>query len=415
MVEPMGFAHYRDNYSDTELWNMIHAGDPWSVEQSAGVWHAARQGLESSREALKSDLRALAEYWRGPASEEFQRRMMLVHDYAAGAEGDMRNVAETYVPRMAALLQEAQDRVRGRNALGENLSPNLDIANADDWMHEVKGLAHDAIAALDPQTRTGLVAEHAAWRRSRHDELAAAAADLGVGYADIANERFADPPAPPPEDMPGNATYEPPVRGVFTDPEADGTANTVAPEEDASPVEDEERRGGEDEPAPPWKPSSYTDIDRPAGGLAGGAVAGAGTAFPSGAGAPAGSTGGSGLFGPAQAAWPGPAPGRGGASPMPGHGSRGTGPFRGEGPGPRGRDVGRAAAKGGEVPPRRRDADGTEEEAADARSSKYVEAEDFFTAPFDPSSGPAHEGPKHQRAWDKERAAWEERRREEGD
>jgi uncharacterized protein YukE len=423
MVEPMGFAHYRDNYDDAELWAMIHAGDPWSVEESAGVWRTARQGLESSREALKSELEALAEYWQGPASEEFQRRMMLVHDYAAGAEERMRVAEEVDLPDMAGALQEAQDRAQGRNALGENLSPNFDLPVADDWMHEVKRLPEGVIALLDPQARAWLVAEHAAWRQARHDELARTVADLGSTYAFIANERFADPPAPPPEDMPGNATYEPPVRGVFADSEADGTANTVVPGGDAPPVEDGERRGEEDEPASPWTPRSYTDIDGPAGGLASGTATVAGTVFPGGAGAPAGSAGGAGPFGPVRTVGPGAVPGRGAAASvpgrgaaasLPGHGSRGTGPVRGEGVGPRGRDLGRAGARGGGTPPGKRGADEAEEEV-EGRSSKYVEAEDFFTAPFDPAAGPAKEGPKHQRAWDKEYAAWEERRREDDD
>jgi uncharacterized protein YukE len=500
MAEPLGFAHYRDSYTDEQLWDMlVSQGNPTSINLSTSIWSTARGSTAGAREALNSHLAELAEYWKGPASDEFQSRMLLVIQYGEASEQRMSLAETVYLPTMAGQLAAAQSRAKGENALGENLDPATDITDPEVWMEEVKGLSHDEIAALDPQTRTTYNNQHAAWRQSRHDELAQTVADLGKQYAHHTNTVFAEPPEPAPDGMPGNDTYQQPTTGVFAPTTvtsdnnwtpSSGSSGSLQPE---SPVMDDD-----DDVAGPWDLPSYNDIDEPNGGLASGGgtpappVGGAGPV--GGAPATGGGTlpaGGSGLFpgrttpGPSGAPGRGPAttgpargtqptsPGRGGQPGTPGRGTAGRGgqpttPGRGTAgrtgqPGTPGRN-GSATGRGGQpgtpgrnsatgrtsqagTPGRntagpgsngnrrgagtragaganagkngnpgansKRRTDEVEEEEALARETKYVTAEDIFSAPFDPAVGPAREGAKDQRAWNKEYDAWKRRQEEE--
>lgn len=430
MAEPLGFEHYRDNYTTEELWDMlITQGDPMSVQLSSTVWATARGKLAGAREALNANMSDLATYWQGSASEEFQNRMSLVVKYSAATEFLMEQAETTYLPDLAAKLAAAQARARGENTLGEDLDPANDIVDLEEWMEQVKGLSRAEIASLTSSGWTANANEHAAWREARHDELAQTVADLGAEYAYYADTVFAEPPPPEPDGMPGASTFQRPTGGVFADNPTDTQApdNTTRPEpgvntEAIAPVPDDDE--DEDDEASPWTYSSYDDFDEPSGGLASGGTT---TALP---------TGGSPLGGTTTISGGGTAPGSGfpgtgpaGAGIAPGRGANAANPMRGTAPsnarsgaaprsnmnpniparpGAAGRGSVNAPANG------RRSTEENEEEETTARASKYVEAEDIFSAPFDPAAGPAHEGPKYQRAWDKEHAAWEERRREEG-
>jgi uncharacterized protein YukE len=515
MAEPLGFAHYRDSYTDEQLWDMlVTQGNPTSINLSTSIWSTARGSTASAREALNTHLAELAEYWKGPASDEFQSRMALVIQYAVAAEQRMSLAENTYLPDLAGKLAAAQSQAKGDNALGENLDPATDITDPEVWMEEVKGLSREQIAALDPQTRTTYNNQHAAWRQSRHDELARTVADLGTQYADYTNGVFAEPPEPAPEGMPGNDTYQQPTTGVFAPTTADTSASTgsdtsasggnpgsLQPE---PPLVDDE-----DDVAGPWDLPSYDDIDEPDGGLASGGTA---PTAPVGGAGPVGGTPatgggtlptGGGLFPgrttPGTSGLPGrgtgSVPGRGPATTGPARGAQPTTPGRGGQPGTSGRGTsgrgsqpgtpgrgGSTAGRGGHpgTPGRssttagrggqpgslgrngtaghpgqpgapgsrntagpnsngkrrgagtragagagaskhgspgansKRRNDEAEEEETLTRETKYVTAEDVFSAPFDPSVGPAHEGAKHQRAWNKEYDAWKRRQEEDG-
>jgi hypothetical protein len=510
MAEPLGFAHYRDSYTDQQLWDMlVTEGNPTSVNLSTAIWSTARGSTASAREALNTHLAELAEYWKGPASDEFQSRMALVIRYSEAAETRMRQAEENYLPTLAGHLSAAQSRAKGDNALGENLDPGTDITDAEVWMEEVKGLSREEIAALDPQTRTTYNNQHAAWRQSRHDELARTVADLGEQYADYENTVFAEPPEPAPEGMPGNDTYQQPTTGVFAPTTVDTSAGNSAPGGGTGIVQPEPPLvDDEDEVAGPWDLPSYDDIDEPNGGLASGgtaptapvggagpvggtAVTGGGTlptggglfpgrTTPGTSGVPGRSTGtapgrGPATTSPARGAQPA-SPGRGGQSGTSGRSTSGRGSQpgtpgrngsttgRGGQPGTPGRS-GTTAGRGGQqgspgrnstagrtgqsgTPGGRNTAgpssngnrrgagtragtgagtaknsgpganskrrnDEAEKEETLTRETKYVTAEDVFSAPFDPSVGPAHEGAKHQRAWNKEYDAWKRRQEEE--
>jgi hypothetical protein len=63
MAEPLGFEHYRDNYTTDELWDMlITQGDPMSVQLSSTLWATARGKLAGAREALNANVSDLAAY-----------------------------------------------------------------------------------------------------------------------------------------------------------------------------------------------------------------------------------------------------------------------------------------------------------------------------------------------------------------
>ena len=445
MAEPLGFAHYRDNYTDAELWDMlINAGNPLSVQLSTTVWATARGKLANARESLNTDMTELAEHWQGEASTEFQNRMLLVYQYSLAAEERMSLAETKYLPEIAEHLATAQSRAKGENPLGENLDPAADISDPDEWMHEVKGLPYDEIAALDPQTRTTYQNEHADWRQARHDELAHTVADLGKQYSDMTDEYFAEPAAPPDPEMPGTSSYQQPSTGVFAD-------NGTSPGSSTGAVSSTSTTGGssastitedawgpigdEDDIASPWTLPSYDDIDEHSGGLAGGGLGGtmptggavSGTTIPTGSGVPSSSSG----FGSGMA-------GAGGTGSVPGRGPNTTGPVRGGQmtPGRGGAPNGTArntmqpnhppgrnnattrgglnrpgAGRGNNVPPAntKRSGDEADEEATTSRETKYVQTEDVFSAPFDPTVGPAHEGPKHQREWDKQYDEWRQR------
>lgn len=424
MAEPLGFEHYRDSYTTEDLWDMlITQGDPTSVELSSTVWATARGKLASAREALNTNVSDLTDRWQGPASEEFQNRMVLVIQYSETTEFFMEQAETDHLPGIAGYLAAAQARARGENHLGEDLDPANDIPDLEEWMEQVKGLSRAEIASLTSSGWTANTNEHNAWREARHDELAQTIADLGARYAYYANTIFAEPPPPQPDGMPGNPTFERPTGGVFADHPTDTTTNTPAntfqqtdtstnTETTSLALDDDE----DDDEASPWTYSSYDDLDEPSGGLASGGTA---TTLPS-SGSYIGGTSASGSSIPGT--------GLGGAGVAPGRDMNPATPMHSATPpGGRSGTVGRsgmnpnlhtrpgATIRGsGNMPTGgRRNTDEAEEEETEARTSKYVEAEDFFSAPFDPAAGPAHEGPKHQRAWDKEHAAWEEHRRDE--
>lgn len=109
MAEPLGFAHYRDSYTDAELWDMlVSQGNPTSVNLSTSIWSTARGSTAGAREALNTHLAELAEYWKGPASQEFQSRMLLVDQYSMAAENRMALAETEYLPALAGHLSAAQ-------------------------------------------------------------------------------------------------------------------------------------------------------------------------------------------------------------------------------------------------------------------------------------------------------------------
>ncbi|WP_051393515.1 WXG100 family type VII secretion target [Glycomyces arizonensis] len=320
MANGKGFDYYRNNYTHTQLWEMlITQGDPWSVEQAGSVWSTAKGGLESARDQLDASMLETVDYWQGPASEEFQRRMRLVYEYSKTTEEEMMDAAENTVPQMAQDLRDAQGK-----AQDQDLSPASEL-EYEDWLEEIKNVKPTDPDYLEKQEQYRN--EYEQYKSDRHDSMAHIVADLGDLYATHTN-RIDKPPAAPPSDMPGNSTYQPPTGGVFgNDGLNQAGANPMAPGSDPNSTTTDLNGDGipddsqdDLDPVDPWEPGSYGDLDSDvSGGLAHGTIptiAGGGGYTPStvGGGGMGGSlTGGTGagLFGPAKGSGAGSAPGRG--------------------------------------------------------------------------------------------------------
>ena len=311
-----GFDYYRNTYTHEQLWEMlVTQADPWSVEQAGSVWTTAKGSLEAARDQLDTSMLETVDYWQGPASEEFQRRMRIVYEYSQTAEEDMMQAAETTIPGIAQDLTTAQN-----NAQEQNLSPHSEL-EYEDWLEDVKNVKPEDPDYLTKQEQ--YKTEYEQYRTDRHDALAKIVADLGDKYATVNAEKFTEPPPPPPSDMPGNATYQPPTGGVFgqdgladptgTPPPGGGTTDLNS---DGVPDSEQDNL----DPVDDWAPGSYDDVDSDinGGGLAGGNISTVGGGGYTGGAAPTGGTSGgsftssgSGLFGPARGSGAGSAPGRG--------------------------------------------------------------------------------------------------------
>ncbi|WP_026932165.1 WXG100 family type VII secretion target [Glycomyces tenuis] len=346
-----GFDYYRNTYTHEELWEMlITQGDPWSVEQGGSMWTTAKGGLETARDQLDSSMLATVDYWQGPASEEFQRRMRLVYEYSQTAEEDMMQMAESWIPDVSQALSDAQT-----SAQNQDLSPASEL-EYEDWLEDVKNVKPEDPDYLTKQEQYRN--EYEQYRSDRHDAMARIVADLGDRYkSESIYGPVEGPPPPPPSDMPGNTTYQPPTGGVFgqdglSNPDgldgAPGSDGGLA-DRNGDGIPDSEQ--GDLDPVEDWAPGSYENVDSDinGGGLAGGGLSPIGGGGYTGGTVPTGGTGGTsftgagtGLFGPARGSGTGPAPGRGttgttsparsGANTSGGRGS-GSGSGRGMGPG----------------------------------------------------------------------------------
>src|SRR5690606_15129881 len=203
-----GFDYYRNKYTHEQLWEMlVNQGDAWSVEQAGSVWTTATGGLESARDQLDASMLETVDYWQGPASEEFQRRMRIVYEYSQTAEEDMMQAAEQTIPGIAQFLTDAQGK-----AQEQDLSPASEL-EYEDWLEEVKNVKPADPDYLEKQEQYRN--EYEQYKTDRHDAIAKIVADLGDKYAKVKNDSFPSPPPPPPSDMPGNTTFQPPTGGVF--------------------------------------------------------------------------------------------------------------------------------------------------------------------------------------------------------
>ncbi|GAB3645221.1 WXG100 family type VII secretion target [Glycomyces tarimensis] len=350
-----GFDYYRNSYTHEQLWEMlVTQGDAWSVEQAGSVWTTAKGGLESARDQLDASMLETVDYWQGPASEEFQRRMRLVYEYSQTAEEDMMQAAEQTIPGIAQDLVDAQSK-----AQNQDLSPASEL-EYEDWLEEVKQVKPEDPDYLEKQEQYRT--EYEQYKTDRHDAIAKIVADLGDRYSEH-KSILEDPPAPPPSDMPGNSTYQPPTGGVFGNDGmnsassmsgAPGIGSESGP---GSGIGDGTGSGGGIEnsdlddldPVDGWEPGSYDDLDSDiSGGLAGGGpLAPVGGGGFSGGGGGFTATGGgftsagTGLFGPAAGGGSGSTSSRGPGTNSParsGAAKSTTGPSntRGSGSGGRG-------------------------------------------------------------------------------
>ncbi|MEU6858321.1 hypothetical protein AB0B28_05525 [Glycomyces sp. NPDC046736] len=295
-----GRAYYQNNYTHEQLWDMLHAGDDYKVERAGSIWTSASSGMKAAREELDVHVTGLRTQWKGAASDEFDGRMNIIKQYSVEAENGMKSVGEITIPGLANALKTAQTN-------SESLNPAY-IDEYEDWVESKK-----QVDASSPEAQTNKTQWQQEYRNEldkSHGELAQIVADLGDVYATARETRFEIPPEPPPSEMPGNSTYQPPTGGVFatdtlqapgmsdgvlqpagSDVNGDGVIDendTITMNDDLDPVE-----GG-------WNYDSYDNVD--GGGLASGGLlptgGGPGGGLgPTGGGGPGATTGlGAGLF-----------------------------------------------------------------------------------------------------------------------
>ncbi|MEV3939291.1 hypothetical protein AB0K52_25335 [Glycomyces sp. NPDC049804] len=317
-----GVDYYKSTYTHQQLWDMLHEGDDYTVEQAGYIWVSAASGMKAAREELTTHVSSLRLQWSGPASDEFHGRMELVKQYSVESEEGMKTAGDTKIPRLAEHLKSAQERANAYPEFG-SLNP-MYIDEYEDWVESKKKV--DPASAEAQSKKTQWQQEYQTDLNNRHEAMAQIVADLGDEYARAKEETFGELPPPPPSDMPGNNTYTKPTGGIFSETalnssnstgsvpadqsaDLDGDGFADAPGDDLDPVEGD------------WNYGSYDDVDNTnvTGGLAGGGVipAGGGGTFTTAGGTGMGGSslpGGTGLFGPSQGA--GSTSGRGaGTSP----------------------------------------------------------------------------------------------------
>ncbi|GAA2143017.1 hypothetical protein [Glycomyces algeriensis] len=328
-----GVDYYKSTYTHQQLWDMLHEGDDYTVEQAGYIWVSAASGMKAAREEMSTHVESLRLQWTGPASDEFHGRMNLVKQYSVESEEGMKLAGETKIPNLASALKTAQVN-------SASLDPAF-IDEYEDWVESKKQV--DPASAEAQSKKTLWQQEYQNDLNAKHTEMAQIVADLGDVYAAAAAEDFGELPPPPPSDMPGSNTYTKPTGGVFSETalnpsnslgsapadqsaDLDGDGFADAPGDfdpvtgDLDPVDGE------------WNPGSYDDVDSDVtGGLAGSTLmpaGGGGGGFTAGGGGGGlgGSplAGGTGLFGPSQSS--GSGANRGAGSSPARSGANGTKP-----------------------------------------------------------------------------------------
>ncbi|MEU5157548.1 hypothetical protein [Glycomyces sp. NPDC021274] len=301
-----GVDYYKSTYTHQQLWDMLHEGDDYTVEQAGYIWVSAASGMKAAREEMDTHVQSLRLQWTGPASDEFDGRMNLVKQYSVESEEGMKTAGEIAIPRLAQYLKQAQTQ-------SEALNPAF-IDEYEDWVESTKKV--DPASAEAQSKKTQWQQEYQNDLNTKHGELAQIVADLGDHYAKANEETFGELPPPPPSDMPGNNTYTKPTGGVFSETalnpsnslgsvpadqsaDLDGDGFADAPGDFDPASDDLDPVAGE------WGFGSYDDVDSDVGGLASATtIPGGGSGFTTGGGTGGmgGSNipGGAGLFGPSQ-------------------------------------------------------------------------------------------------------------------
>lgn len=305
-----GVDYYKSTYTHQQLWDMLHEGDDYTVEQAGYIWVSAASGMKAAREEMDTHVESLRLQWSGPASDEFHGRMNLVKQYSVQAENGMQTTGENRIPSLAAALKGAQESATP-------LNPAY-IEEYEDWVESKKHV--DPASAEAQSKKTQWQQEYEADLNKNHGDLAQIVADLGDTYAQAKTEYFDELPPPPPSDMPGSNNYTKPTGGVFAQTALESSNSLGStPADQSSDLDgdgfadapgDFDPAGDDLDPvAGDWGPGSYEDIDDT--GITGGGLASVtggpgpgGGAFTTGGGGGMGGgssiAGGAGLFGPTQ-------------------------------------------------------------------------------------------------------------------
>ncbi|MFG1776500.1 WXG100 family type VII secretion target [Micromonospora sp. NPDC049051] len=192
-------SEYTQRYepvSHQQLYDGVMAGQPGQIDGVAAQWTALKGILDGLSRELSGDLDKLANTWTGSASQEFQRRLTLVTDYADKLGEGMADVSRS-LTLMAGELRTARQQAE---------SPE----ETDDHDRAVSGAAKGAMFGVPGMVVGGLLGhqQDKAEQEKAHKRMVNVVAELAAGYDLSAYGRLVPPPPPHP-DIPGTTNRDP--------------------------------------------------------------------------------------------------------------------------------------------------------------------------------------------------------------
>ncbi|MGK5518786.1 WXG100 family type VII secretion target [Micromonospora sp. URMC 107] len=189
-------SEYTQRYqhvSHQQLYDSVMAGQPGQIDGVAAQWTALKGMLDGLSRELSGDLDKLANTWTGSASQEFQRRLTLVTEYADKLGEGMADVSRG-LTLMAGELRTAREQAE---------SP----AETDDHDQAVAGAAKGAVFGVPGMVVGGLLGhqQDKAEQEKAHQRMVKVVAELAAGYDLSAYGRLVAPPPPHP-DTPGTTS-----------------------------------------------------------------------------------------------------------------------------------------------------------------------------------------------------------------
>ncbi|KAB1141350.1 WXG100 family type VII secretion target [Micromonospora sp. DT46] len=191
-------SEYTQRYqhvSHQQLYDAVMAGQPGQIDGVAAQWTALKGMLDGLSRELSGDLDKLANTWTGSASQEFQRRLTLVTDYADKLGEGMADVSRG-LTLMSGELRTARTQAE---------SP----AETDDHDQALSGAAKGAVFGVPGIVVGGLLGhqQDKAEQEKAHQRMVNVVAELAAGYDLSAYGRLVPPPPPHP-DTPGTTSRD---------------------------------------------------------------------------------------------------------------------------------------------------------------------------------------------------------------
>ncbi|MEU6072890.1 WXG100 family type VII secretion target [Micromonospora sp. NPDC047074] len=192
-------SEYTQRYepvSHQQLYDGVMAGQPGQIDGVSAQWTALKGILDGLSRELSGDLDKLANTWTGSASQEFQRRLTLVTDYADKLGEGMADISRG-LNLMAADLRTARAQAE---------SPD----ETDDHDKAASGALKGAVFGVPGVVIGGLLGhqQDKAEQEKAHKRMVNVVAELAAGYDLSAYGRIVPPPPPDP-DIPGDPNRDP--------------------------------------------------------------------------------------------------------------------------------------------------------------------------------------------------------------
>jgi len=181
------YTHRYQHVGHQQLYDGVMAGKPDQIENLAAQWAALKGILDGLSRELSGDLDKVANTWTGSASQEFQRRMTLVTDYADTLGEGMADVSRG--------LNLMADELRVARKQAE--SP----AETDDSDKTISGAAKGAVFGLPGAVVGGLLGhqQDKAEQEKAQKRMVKVVSELAANYDLSAYGRLVKPPPPHPD------------------------------------------------------------------------------------------------------------------------------------------------------------------------------------------------------------------------